>query len=293
MQTAQKKRLELAGCGALVTGASRGIGVTLAQALAKRGVRLVLSARDEAGLERVRAELAKSGAEVHVVPADVSEPAALALLVDRSRAALGAIDLLVNNAGVDSVSHFEDVRMEDLQRTLQVNLTAPMTLSRLVLPDMLTRQRGHIVNIASLAGLAPAAFSEAYCATKHGVVGFTRALRASLQAQGSAVSASAICPGFISDAGIYATQSVHYGVRAPGWLGTSPPDAVARAVLRAVERDIGEVVVSRIPMRPLLAVGSAFPRLIEWLTRALRANALFRQVADQRRVERLAAGRTA
>ncbi len=280
----RRTRLDLSLCGAVITGASKGVGVVLAEALAARGARLVLAARDEAALEAVAARLRATGAQVEVVPTDVSDPASLHRLAERSLALLGSVELLVNNAGVDSVGHYAEAAEEDIHHSLQVNLAGPMLLTRLLLPQMLEHGRGHVVNIASLAGLAPSAFNEPYCATKHGLVGFTLSLRASLQAMESNVSASVICPGFISDAGMYATQSKQFGVSAPGWLGTVTPEAVARAVLDAIASDRAEAVVSRTPVRPLLMLRALAPKALEWLVRALNANALFRKVADARRL---------
>jgi len=274
--------MKLESAGAVVTGASRGIGVTLAEALAARGVRLVLAARSAASLEEVRERLAKIGAKVAIVPTDVSDSRALEELVARAAEELGAIDLLVNNAGIEHTSHFEHETLEDIERMLRVNLFGPMALTRLVLPDMIARDRGHVLCVSSLAGLGPAAFSEAYCASKHGLVGFTRSLRASLQARGSRVSASVVCPGYVRDAGMFADTSREHGVTAPASAGTSSPADVARAAIRAIERDVPEVVVSPRPIRPLLALGAVWPRLVERIVNALRANEAFRTVADRR-----------
>ena len=166
---------------AIVTGASRGLGVYIAQALAAKGTRLVLAARSVNALEKVAADLRKTGSEVLCVPTDVADPAALQALVDATLAKFGRIDILVNNAGYDEPLQFDQCRVEDISRILEINLAAPMILSRLVIPSMRKNGRGHIVNIASLAGVMPTAYEELYSATKHGLVGFTRSLRASAQ----------------------------------------------------------------------------------------------------------------
>jgi len=280
--------MKLDGAGVIVTGASRGIGPCVAEALAARGAKLVLAARSAEGLEEVRARLAKSGASVTVVPTDVGDRASLEALVAKAREALGAIDVLVNNAGIEQTSHYQDESLDQVERVLRVNLLGPMTLTRLVLPDMIAQGRGHVVNVSSLAGLAPTAFGEAYGASKHGLVGFTRSLRASLQAQGSRVSASVVCPGYVREAGMFADATRTYGVKAPATLGTSSPEDVARACVRAIERDRPEVIVAPRPIRPLLVLATISPRLLEWLTRTLRANEAFRSVADRRLAERTA-----
>jgi short-subunit dehydrogenase len=194
---------------------------------------------------------------------------------------LGPVDVLVNNAGVESVAAFDTLDPDQIRRVIDVNLVGPMTLARLVLPGMLARKRGHIVNVASMAGLSAAAYNETYVATKHAMVGFTRALRATARAAGSPVSASAVCPGFVRDAGMFADQVTAHAVSAPTFMGTSTPRQVADAVVRAVERDLPEVIVNPGPMRTLLAVSLMFPRFAEWLANALGTHEAFRKVAGR------------
>ncbi len=280
--------MDLSSCGAILTGASRGIGVSIAEALAARGARLVLAARSEGALEEVRDKLVRNGAKVTVVPTDVADVQDLERLVTRARAELGSIDVVVNNAAIELTEYYEELAIADIERTLRVNLFAPMALTRMVLPDMVARNRGHIVNIASLAGLGATPFSEPYGASKHGLVGFTRCLRASLQSQGSHVSASVVCPGFVSDAGMYADMSQTVGVTAPAMMGTCTPESVASATVRAIERDAPEVIVNTRPVRPMLVIGTAMPRLAEWIGRATRVDETFRRVADWRLEQRKA-----
>ncbi len=274
--------LDLTKSRAILTGASRGIGPVLADALAARGVDLVLAARSEAGLEEVRAKLERHGRRVLTLATDVGQREQLERLVEFAQRKLGPIDLLVNNAGIEQTSYYEGLELDAIEQFIAVNLTAPMLLTRLLLPSMLAANRGHVVNIASIAGLGPAAFNEPYCASKHGLVGFTRSLRASLKAHGSAASASAICPGFVSDAGMYQDVHVRYGVVAPPQLGTCTPGAVAQAMLRAIERDEPEVIVNGKAIRHLLTLGMAFPRLSEWLVKRLDANRVSRELAELR-----------
>jgi short-subunit dehydrogenase len=274
-----KARLELRGAVALVTGASRGIGPVLAEALAHRGADLVLAARNAVELEQVAERLRAHGGRVLAVPTDLAVSAERVELVQRAHAELGGIDLLVNNAGLEQLCFFETLSEEDVARYTEVNLTAPMQLTRLVLPGMQARGRGHVVNIASIAGFGAAAFGETYGATKAGLVGFTRSLRASLKTQGSQVSASALCPGFISQAGMFADIQAAHGVKAPWILGTCTPQAVARALLRVVDRDEPERLIGDRPLRLFFAVGLLFPRLIEQLTLLFGVNAMFLQAA--------------
>ena len=255
---------------ALVTGASRGIGVHIVRALAARRCKLVLAARSREGLETVAREAEAAGCEVEVVPTDLGSRQGLEDLVAAAEERFGRIDLLVNNAGVEKVAYFQTMPLDDLEWTTTINVTAPMALARLVLPGMLQRGQGHIVNVGSLAGLGPVAFGEAYGASKHAIVGLTAAMRASLQTQGAPVSASVVCPGFVSDVGMFADkQAAHSDVKPVKFLGTSSPQKVAAGVLRAAEKDLPNVIVNPGPVRILLAVALVFPRLGEWLAHRL------------------------
>jgi short-subunit dehydrogenase len=261
----------------LLTGASRGLGATIAPTLAARGAKLALVARDAAALERTRAACGSA----LVIPGDVTARADLERVVARVEEELGPIDVLVNNAGVESVCAFDGLDPDEMKRVIDVNLVGPMLLARLVLPGMLARKRGHVVNVASLAGLSAAAYNETYVATKHAMVGFTRALRATARASSSGVSASAVCPGFVRDAGMFADQVASHGVAAPAFLGTSTPQQVADAVVRAVERDLPEVIVNPGPTRTLIAISLLFPRFAEWLSNALGTHEAMRKVAGR------------
>jgi short-subunit dehydrogenase len=176
------------------------------------------------------------------------------------------VDVLVNNAGLEHLGALQDSAPEILVRSVRLNLEVPLRLTRAVLPAMLARRAGHVVNMASLAGKAPAPFGTAYGATKHGMVGFTRALRAELH--GTGVSASAICPGFVGDRGMYARVAGPTGIHAPALTQTTTSAAVAAAVVRAVREDLAEVIVNPGPMRCLAALGELFPSFGGWLVRA-------------------------
>ena len=274
---------------AIITGASRGMGARIADALAARGTSLVLAARDAAGLEATRARCASHGHAVHAVPTDVADPGQLAALVETAGARLGPLDLLINNAGIEEVGFFEDMSPEEIEQHTRVNLIAPMQLARAVLPGMLARDRGHIVNMASVAGLAPMGFGETYGATKAGLLNFSRSLRASLRARGTQVRVSAICPGFVEGAGMYADQQVRYGFNAPGLVGSVHVDEVVRAVLRVIEHDLPEVVVNDKPVKPLVMAGLTSPRLMDWILGQPSLGRMLMPMAEARRAERQAA----
>lgn len=269
---------------ALVTGASRGIGRHIAQTLAGHGVHLILAARSGDALETLAQELATAyGVRIIVVPTDVSERAQMDHLVDRAMSEFGTIDILVNNAALERSEFFWESDPEQTDMDLRVNVQAPLYLSRRVLPGMMERNRGHIVNIASIAGLGAGPHGESYITTKHALVGFTRGLRASLKAEGSQVSASSICPGFVSDVGMFARKQAANGVRAPGLLGSSAPDSVSKAVVKAIRKDKTEIVVNPMPVRPLLLLSLLWPSLGEWLTRISGVNRVSNEMVDASR----------
>ncbi|HEV2562693.1 MAG TPA: SDR family NAD(P)-dependent oxidoreductase [Rhizomicrobium sp.] len=271
---------------AIVTGASRGLGVYIARALAAKGTRLVLAARTADGLESVAAELRKSGTEVLCVPTDVADASALQALVDATLARFGRIDILVNNAGYDDPMSFDQCGVDDIRAMVAINLSAPMILSRLVIPAMQKAGRGHIVNIASLAGVMPVSYEELYCATKHGLVGFTRSLRSSAQDMKWPLSASVICPGFMADAGVYVEMVREYKVTAPGWIGAIPAPKLGRAVVRAIEKDLPDVIMMRGTPRLFVATIALMPRIYEIVSAMLNPFALFRAVAKAKAAER-------
>ncbi len=245
---------------AIVTGASRGIGTYIAHALAQEHMKLVLAARSVHELEEVAQQLRHEGHQVLTVPTDVKDPAALEALVEAARCEFGTVDVLVNNAGVETHAAYHRLGWEEVYNALQINLTAPMRLTQLVLPGMLAQGRGHIVNISSLAVKGAVVNQEPMCSSKAGLLGFTAALRASYR--GSGVSASVICPGYIKGVGMFQRVQDATGIKTP-FYGGSPPEKVALAIVRAIKRDLPEVIVTPVPVRPFLALAELFPHLIE------------------------------
>ena len=154
---------------AIVTGASRGVGVYIAKALAKEGMNVVLAARNLAGLDNVATEIKAFGTKIITAPTDISDFNALKHLVSMAETEFGTIDVLVNNAALDSPISFHKERPEVIEQMIATNLTAPILLSRLVLPGMLERRRGHIVNIASLVAKIPFPYDVMYATSKAGL----------------------------------------------------------------------------------------------------------------------------
>lgn len=225
---------------ALVTGAANGIGRALARTLAARGLRLALVDRDAAALGVVCAEL---GAQPFVL--DVRDRAALTALPGEVERALGPVDLLVCAAGVSVGGRLEQVRAEDLDWILDINLLAVVQLVRAALPGLLTRPQAHIVTFGSTFSLLPGPAKTAYCASKAGVLGFSEALRAELY--GGPVGVSCVLPGAVRTDIVRRSRVPSEQVREREHQllqerGLDPAQ-VAERVLRAVERGEGRVLV--------------------------------------------------
>lgn len=186
----------LEGKVALVTGASRGIGLAIARTLGRMGAKLALCARDPKRLGAVTAEFERSAVPVLSVPSDVTRPSDLASLVAKTEESLGPIEILVNNAGIGYFAPVQEASEANWDAVLDTNLKAVFLLSRLVAPGMISRRSGHIVNIASLAGKNAFAGGAIYCASKWGVLGLTQCMAEDLRQHG--IRVSAICPGSVA-----------------------------------------------------------------------------------------------
>ncbi|MFL5507340.1 MAG: SDR family NAD(P)-dependent oxidoreductase [Gemmatimonadales bacterium] len=249
--------MSTAGRTILLTGASRGLGALMARAFAARGHRLALAARSEAPLVLLARELAAQGATAVPIVADVSAETDRVRLVAEAERVLGRIDVLVNNAGVESGAAFATQDPAVMRQILLTNVEGPMLLARAVLPAMLARHEGQVVNIASLAGKLGLPFASVYGASKAAIIAWSRALR--LELEGSGVTVSVVSPGYVAETGMWAEHG-----RAPHWLtGESRPEAVVKGVLRALDRRDAEVIVNPRPFRPMLVLHALAPGLVE------------------------------
>lgn len=281
----------LAGRTAIVTGASAGIGLHIARALAAERMNLVLAARSADKLEALTVELRRAGVQVVAVPTDVTVHEQRERLVETALRQFGQIDVLVNNAGVELFRPYETAGIAEIERTIQTNVTGALVLTRLVLPHMLRSGRGHIVNMSSTAGKHGPAFGAAYGASKAALIAFTQSLRG--ECYGTGISASVICPGFTDDGGIYERMKQTLGRGTPPQMGGTTGTAVARAVVRAIRTDAPEVILNVPPMRPVFVLAALFPRLGEWVVRRgshrfLRRIARSHEAAEQTEERRAA-----
>ncbi len=270
---------ELRGRTALVTGASGGLGAHLARRLAREGMDVALTARREEELAKLAEELQAHGVRAAALPADLSDLDQIGPLIERAEVALGPLDLLVNNAGVELTSAFCAYTVEELTAMIALNLTAPTLLTRRVLPDMLSRRRGHVVFISSVAGKLGPAYQAPYAATKAGLIGLTQSLRA--EHRHGPVGFSVVCPGFIAGDGMY-QRMVEEGFRSNRLMGETTLEKVADAVVHAIRRDLPEALESGAPLRPALALAQAAPGLAELVAPRFGVTEIFRRTAVMR-----------
>lgn len=233
----------LRGCAAIVTGASRGIGRATALALSAAGARVAAVARSADDLR----ELAMSprGGEIIAIPADVTRAGDVQALVRRTQDAFGAIDILVNNAGIGIYAPLEQLTEADWDAMMAVNLKSVFLCCQAVLPLMRARQRGHIVNIASIRGWQAGPRTTGYATTKFGLMGFSQAL--AQEVVGDGIRVSVISPG---------GTRTHFGGTPPGEKRPEllSPEEVARSVVYALTAPPG-AVVTQIVLLPTTMVG--------------------------------------
>lgn len=240
-----------------ITGAARGIGFATARALLQRGARVVIGDRDVALEESAVAQLSKIG-PVSGYPLDVSDAESFATFLDKARADGGGhIDVLINNAGVMPVGPFLDHSEQAVRTAVEVNFYGVLTGCRLVLPEMVKRRSGHIINIASMAGMLAVPGQALYAGTKFAVVGLSTALSDEFAPQG--VHVSCVMPTFTN------TELIA-GTNATGASKPVQPEDIAAAVVKTLDKPKTAVSVPY-PLR-FIAVGTAFlpPRARRWLS---------------------------
>ncbi len=179
-----------------ITGAGRGVGRALALRFARDGFAVGAAGRSEDSLRRTVDEISKTGGDALPLVCDVTSREAVSAAVSRAESGLGPIDVLINNAGEAASAPFASMEDALWDRMLAVNATGTYLCMRAVLPGMFERRRGRVINIASTAGKTGFPYTAAYCASKHAVVGLTRAV--ALEAAGRGVTVNAICPGWLN-----------------------------------------------------------------------------------------------
>lgn len=246
-----------------ITGAARGIGYATAKALLARGARVVIGDRDVPALREAVASL--SG-PVTGHPLDVADAESFAAFLDAARRDVGGVEVLINNAGVMPVGHLLDQSEQAIRTAIEVNFYGVLNGSRLVLPEMIERGGGHIVNIASLAGVVPVPGQVVYAGTKFAVVGLSSAMADEFAERG--VQVSVVMPPFTR------TELIA-GTKGTGASRPVEPEVIARAIVRTLNRPKTHVAIPY-PMRfvsPLLSLLG--PRMRRRLHRSMGSDRLF------------------
>jgi short-subunit dehydrogenase len=250
----------------VITGAARGIGLATAKALLARGARVVIGDRDVAVLDKSVTDLNRLG-QVSGYPVDVTDRESFATFLDKARADGGQIDVLINNAGVMPIGPFLEASEGSIRTSLEVNFYGVLTGSQLVLPEMVKRRSGHIINIASLAGLIAVPGQVVYAGTKFAVVGLTTAMADEFAPQG--VNVSCVMPTFTNTELISGTKTT--GAQKP-----VQPEDIAAGVVKALDNP--KVTHLSVP-GPLRFVGTISallpPKGRRWLAKKLGNDTVF------------------
>lgn len=248
---------------AFITGASSGIGAEFARVLAARGMHLFLTARRRDRLEALASELhTRHGTRCEIATADLTDPAAPQRLVEEAAQRGIAVELLINNAGFGFVGTVEETDIQRMRDIIQVNVTALTEFTYRLLPPMLQRRHGAIINVASLAAFQPVAYMPVYASTKAYVLHFSEALWAECRDRG--VTITALCPG--------TTRTEFFEVAGvPNWLKKHPaqtPQQVVKAALKAMEKRKQFVVPGW--RNYLITIGSRIARRREVVLQSMR-----------------------
>jgi 3-hydroxybutyrate dehydrogenase len=221
----------LKGKSVVVTGSTSGIGLAIARAFASEGANLTINGfGDKAAIEKERAGLEKEfGVKATYSGADMTKPAEIAEMIRGTETAFGAVDVLVNNAGIQFVAKVEDFPIEKWDAVIATNLSAAFHTARVTLPGMKARKWGRIINIASAHGLVASAEKAAYVAAKHGIVGLTKVI--AVEAANDGITCNAICPGWVL------TPLVQQQI-----------EARAKAAGKTVEQAKNELIAEKQPM---------------------------------------------
>ena len=222
----------LSGSTVLITGAASGIGRGLAHAAATRGAQVVLWDISAEGLDRVAAELESIGVVPVTAVVDVGESAAVTAAADQVLAQVGSVDVLFNNAGVVSGKPLMELTSSEIERTFRVNALSNFWTTKAFLPSMVRRNRGHVVTIASAAGLVGVSKLADYAASKHAAVGFDESLRVEMSHQAPGVRTTVVCPYYV-DTGMFDGVRSRFEFLLP----IVSEDALVEKIVRAVERD--------------------------------------------------------
>jgi short-subunit dehydrogenase len=251
----------------LITGASSGFGEDAALLFAKEGCKVVLAARRIDRLQILAAKIQEAGGEVIAIQVDITNPADVAGMLKSTLENYGQIDILFNNAGIGRVDWFENHSLDrDIDSLVQVNLTALMQVTRAVLPHMLKRSQGHIINMVSVAGLIAPPLLTSYSASKHGARAFTDALRREVVPFG--IKVSGIYPGpAATEFGQHIGKNNAYGSVRKSFNTRMTSEYVARRVLDVARRPRRSLIIPWW-FRIVTTFDMLFPVVVDWITYA-------------------------
>lgn len=256
----------IGGRTVVITGAARGIGFATARALLARGARVVIGDRDVTALESAVAGLSELGM-VSGHPLDVTDPESFATFLDKARTdGSGHVDVLINNAGVMPIGGFLDQTDEAIRTSIEVNFCGVLTGCRLALPEMVRRRSGHIVNVASLAGVMAVPGQVVYAGTKFAVVGLSTALADEFAPHG--VEVTVVMPPFTNTELISGTKPVSANRPAE-------PADIAAAIVKALDKPRTHVAVPRAVRVPLGLISVLGPRGRRWVQRRTGSDRVF------------------
>jgi short-subunit dehydrogenase len=249
----------LKGKNALLTGGSKGLGPHIAQFLAKEGVNIALTARSEKGLKDTAKAVTDQNVRAKIYPGDITDQNFRITLLQEVKADFGKLDILINNAGMEWVSSYTALTPDYIERMIQTNLIAAMLLTRLALPDMINQGSSHIVNMSSLGGKRGNPYGGTYCATKAGLIEWSKGLR--LELRGTGVSVSVICPGFVYESGMFAEYN-----KKPPWISNATtPQKVGQAIIKSIKKDVAEIMVNPGPTWLIPLLDAIHPAIGNWL----------------------------
>lgn len=254
----------------LLTGATGGLGEAIARELGGRGAQLILTGRRTDVLGGLASQLG-----ARALAADLADRAG----IDRLLGEAGDVDILVANAALPGAGRLDEFEMEEVDRTLEVNLRAPIALAHALAPSMARRGKGHLLFVSSLSGKAPSAMTSLYNATKFGLRGFALGLRPELRERN--VGVSVVCPGFIREAGMFEDS----GARLPPGVGTRSPRDVGRAVAEAIEHNRAEVDVAPLTLRMGAVFAGIAPGIAATVTRRTGSDKLAAEMAAGHRAK--------
>jgi len=262
--------MKVEGKRVLLSGATGGIGRAIAEELAGRGARMVLSSRKKTELQDLARSLPGGARRHKVIVADLAKPGAAVKLVKDA----GDVDVLVANAALPGTGKIESYSQTNLERALRVNFESPIVMAQALVPRLEKKSEGHLVFIASLSGKVATPRTALYSATKFGLRGFAFGLREDLHSSG--VGVSVVSPGFVREAGMFHESNTD----PPPGLGTTTPKKVGKAVARAIRRNRNEITVAPRRQRFVTEIGYRHPEFAARVQRRGGADRIAEQLAE-------------